>query len=163
MEHSRFARESPAVKTLVSMLRTISGLREAFSQVSVMYLFILRQLLSHVRLLGTPWTVCGPTRLLCPGDSPGKNTGAGATPSSRGSSWSPPPPPGDLPDPGMGPQSPALAGGFFTTELPGKPMAAGEGFIFSSKEQVPATVVFLLSSSSLQHEMTPGSKQPFLP
>ena len=75
----------------------------------------------------------------------------------------PPPPPGDLPDPGMGPQSPALAGGLFTTELPGKPMAAGEGFIFSSKEQVPATVVFLLSSSSLQQEMTPGSKQPFLP
>ena len=30
-------------------------------------------------------------------------------------------PPGDLPDPGIKPQSPALAGGFFTTELPGKP------------------------------------------
>ena len=34
------------------------------------------------------------------------------------------PPPGDLPDPVMEPESPAspaLAGGFFTTELPGKP------------------------------------------
>ena len=34
------------------------------------------------------------------------------------------PPPGDLPDPGMEPTSlmcPALAGGFFTTEPPGKP------------------------------------------
>ena len=34
------------------------------------------------------------------------------------------PPPGDLPDPGtkpMSPASPALAGGFFTTEPPGKP------------------------------------------
>ena len=32
--------------------------------------------------------------------------------------WSgfPFPPPGDLPDPGMEPSSPALAGGFFTTE-----------------------------------------------
>ena len=33
------------------------------------------------------------------------------------------PPPGDLPDPGIEPESlesPALAGGFFTTTLPGK-------------------------------------------
>ena len=29
--------------------------------------------------------------------------------------------PGDPPDPGMEPASPALAGGFFTTEPPGKP------------------------------------------
>ena len=29
-------------------------------------------------------------------------------------------PPGDLPDPGMEPRSPALAGGFFTTEPPKK-------------------------------------------
>ena len=35
------------------------------------------------------------------------------------------PPPGDLPDPGIKPvslASPALAGGFFTTEPPGKPL-----------------------------------------
>jgi len=34
------------------------------------------------------------------------------------------PPPGDLPNPGIKPESlvpPALAGGFFTTESPGKP------------------------------------------
>ena len=30
------------------------------------------------------------------------------------------PPPGDLPEPGIEPTSPALAGGFFTAELPGK-------------------------------------------
>ena len=30
--------------------------------------------------------------------------------------------PGDLPDPGIKPASPALAGGFFTTEPPGKPI-----------------------------------------
>ena len=37
--------------------------------------------------------------------------------------WSglPFPPPGDLPDPGIEPMSPALAGGFFTSEPPGKP------------------------------------------
>ena len=51
-----------------------------------------------------PWTVAA--RLLCPWDSPGKNTGEGAFP-----------PPGDRPDPGIKPAStgsPALAGGFFT-------------------------------------------------
>ena len=31
------------------------------------------------------------------------------------------PSPGDLPDPGMKPAFPALAGGFFTAEPPGKP------------------------------------------
>ena len=31
------------------------------------------------------------------------------------------PSPGDLPDPGIEPVSPVLTGGFFTTELPGKP------------------------------------------
>ena len=40
--------------------------------------------------------------------------------------WSglPFPPPGDLPDPGTEPKSPGLAGGFFTTEPPGKPKVA---------------------------------------
>ena len=43
---------------------------------------------------------------------------------SRQEYWSelPFPPPGDLPDPGIQPESPALAGGFFTTEPPGKPI-----------------------------------------
>ena len=36
------------------------------------------------------------------------------------SGW-PFPSPGALPDPGIKPASPALAGGFFTTEPPGKP------------------------------------------
>ena len=47
-----------------------------------------------------------------PQDAPGRNTGL------------PYPPPRDLPDPGIEPGSlisPALAGGFFTTEPPGKP------------------------------------------
>ena len=42
---------------------------------------------------------------------------------SRQECWSglPFPFPGDLPDPGIKVKSPALAGGFFTTESPGKP------------------------------------------
>ena len=38
--------------------------------------------------------------------------------------WSgvPFPPPGDLPNPGIEPTSSALAGGFFTTKPPGKPL-----------------------------------------
>ena len=43
---------------------------------------------------------------------------------SRQEYWSglPFPPPGDLPDPGIKPTSPALAGGFFTTAPCGKPL-----------------------------------------
>ena len=44
----------------------------------------------------------------------------------RQESWSglPFPSPGNLPEPQIEPRSPALAGGFFTTELPGKPSLA---------------------------------------
>ena len=59
----------------------------------------------------TLWTV--PARLLCPWDSPGKNTGVGCHPPLR-----------DLPHPGNKSTSllsPALAGGFFTTSTTGKP------------------------------------------
>ena len=50
------------------------------------------------------------SRLLCPWDSPGKNTGVGCHFLLTG----------DLSDPGMEPAVPALTGGFFTTEPPGK-------------------------------------------
>ena len=58
-----------------------------------------------------------PTRLLCPWDSPG---------TGESGHWSglPCPPLGDLPDPGIEPvslTSPALAGGFFTRSVCGKP------------------------------------------
>ena len=48
---------------------------------------------------------------------------------SRQEDWSglPFPPPGDLLDPGIEPVSPALAGSFFTTELPGKQIDRGGG------------------------------------
>ena len=51
-----------------------------------------------------------PARLLCPWDSPGKNTAVVTIPS-----------PGDLPDPGIKPDSPILAGRVCAPEPPGKP------------------------------------------
>ena len=63
--------------------------------------------ITQLHLTATPWTVA-----TC--DFPGKNTGVGC--------------PGDLPDPGIkptAPESPALAGGFFTTEPPAKPHPSG--------------------------------------
>ena len=69
-------------------------------------------LLTHVRLFVTHRQQ--PTRLFCPWDSPGKNTGVGC----HFLIW------GNLPDPGIKPMStvfPALVGGFFTTEPSGKP------------------------------------------
>ena len=50
-------------------------------------------------------------RLLCPWDSPGKNSGVGCHFLLQG----------DLPDPGIEPASPAMAGGFFVAEPSGKP------------------------------------------
>ena len=49
---------------------------------------------------------------------------------SRQEYWSglPFPVPGDLPNPGMESASPALAGGFFTTEPPGKPTLGYSGY-----------------------------------
>ena len=61
-------------------------------------------LLSHVQLFVTPWTVAHQAPLSM-GFS-GKNSGVGGVPF---------PSPGDLPDPGIEPGSPALAGMFFAT------------------------------------------------
>ena len=64
--------------------------------------------LSHIQLFATPWTVTCQAPL--------------SMEFSRQESWSglPFPSPGYLPDPGIKPASSALAGGFFTTEPPGK-------------------------------------------
>ena len=50
-------------------------------------------------------------RLLCPWDSPGKNTGVGCHAVLQG----------DLPNPGIEPSAPALQADSLPTELPGKP------------------------------------------
>ena len=67
--------------------------------------------LSCIRLFATPWTVAHQAPL------------HGVLP-ARILEWVAISSPGDLPNPGikpMSPVTPALADGFFTTELPGKP------------------------------------------
>ena len=68
------------------------------------------QSLSRVRLFASPWTVVRQAPL--------------SMGSSRQEHWSGLPftSPGDLPDPGTEPASPASAGGLLTTEPPGKPL-----------------------------------------
>ena len=65
--------------------------------------------LSHIRLFVTPWTVARQAPL-CIGFS-------------RQEYWRGLPfaSPGNLPDPGIKPESPSLAGGVLTAESPGKP------------------------------------------
>ena len=69
---------------------------------------------------GTPWTVAhqGPLSMGFP----------------RQEHWSGLlfPSPGDLPDPGIEPASPALAGGFFTAQAPGKPFPMNTYCLFWS-------------------------------
>ena len=60
---------------------------------------------SHVQLFVTPWTVaCG---LLCPWESPGKNTGVGCHDNLQGTFLTQ--------GSNLSLESPALEGGFFTT------------------------------------------------
>ena len=71
--------------------------------------FLNAQLLSHVQLFVTPWTAAHQAPL--------------SMEFSRQEYWSglPFPSPGDFPDLEIELKSPALAGGFFTAETPGKP------------------------------------------
>ena len=66
-------------------------------------------MLSHVQLFAMLWTVALGAPL---------SMGFSRQKYWSGLSFSPP---GDLPNSGIEPGSPALAGGFFTTEPPGKP------------------------------------------
>ena len=64
---------------------------------------------SRVQLFGTPWTVAYQ-----------------ASPSMGYWNGLPFPSPGDLPDPGIEPRSPALEADALTSEPPGKPMEVSE-------------------------------------
>ena len=68
---------------------------------------------------------CSSISLLCPRDFPGKKTGVGCHLLPRGSSRPR--------DSTWFPVSPTLAGGFFTTEPPGKPMVLGTGWYFGER------------------------------
>ena len=65
--------------------------------------------LSHVQHFATPWTVAHQAPLSMGFFRPEYQSGLPFSP------------PGDLPYPGIKPLSPALAGGFITSEPPGKP------------------------------------------
>ena len=68
----------------------------------------VKVLVTQLCLLETPWTVAHQVPL--PWNSPGKNDGVGSQPF---------PFPGDLPDPGIEPGSPALQAGPLPSEPPG--------------------------------------------
>ena len=77
--------------------------------------------LSYVQLFVTPWTVAPP------GSSIHGISQAGIL------EWLPFPSPGALPDPGIEPASPALAGGFFTTEPHEKSSPLSETYFLPNK------------------------------
>ena len=99
-------------------LYTFQVLTSHLCLVATMPLCSVAQSLSHVWLFATPWIVAFQAPL--------------SMKFSRQKYWSGLPfsPPEDLPDPGIEPTSlasPALAGRFFTTVPPGKPVAAVMG------------------------------------
>ena len=76
-----------------------------------MFVCMYARSLSPIQLFAIPWTVSCQALL--------------SMEFSRQEYWSelPIPPPRDLPEPWMEPKSPALAGRFFTTKSPGKPLS----------------------------------------
>ena len=85
------------------------------TRASISHRLLLLFSLSVVANSVTPWTVTCPAPL-----SMGLSR-------QEYRSGLPFPPPGDLPDPGIEATSPALAGRFFTTEPPGKPVSPWVG------------------------------------
>ena len=81
-------------------------------------------LFSH-SVVSDPFLSHGLNRLLCPWDSPGKNTGLGSHFLLQG----------QLPEPGIEPMSPALVGRFFTTQPPESPIIPKQLFrvVFHSR------------------------------
>ena len=82
-----------------------------------------------IRLFAAPWTVARQAPL-----------SMAFSRQEYRSQW-PFPPPGDLPDLGFEPVSPALAGGFLTTEPPGKPRLESEARFFSRHSELGISVL----------------------
>ena len=110
------------------------------------------KLLSHVRLFATPWTVAYQA-----------STSVGF---SRQEYWSglPFPSPGDLPDPGIEPRSPALEADTLTSEPPGKPSSqitlaqygsprdSNTLLMISAGTSIPSTEYFWLKTNKPANE-----------
>ena len=87
-------------------------------------------MVSFVQLFATPWTV---------------GSSVYGISQAEYCSGLPFPPPGDLPNPGIEPTSPALAGAFFTTEPPGKPHKESNQILRTFKRNIPSPI------SPMQH------------
>ena len=92
-------------------------------------------------------TLCDPTRLICPWNSPGKHTGVGSHFPS----------PGDLPNPGIKFRSPALQVDSLPSESPGKPNYAAAAA--KSLQSCP-TLCFLYSYIYNHQKSIPLSLEP---
>ena len=101
------------------------------------------QSLSHVRLLATPWTIAHQALL---SSTISRSWLKFTVIQSVMLYWTRLPfaSPGDPPNPGIKLKPPALAGGFFTTEPPGKPIPCHTG--------VPTTIWWVLSCSCYQSD-----------
>ena len=77
--------------------------------------FLQKELCMHAKSLQSCQTLCDPTDFNLPGSS------VHGILQARILEWSPRPPPGDLPDPGIEPGSPAFQADTLTSEPPGKP------------------------------------------
>ena len=111
------------------ILRAVLSLRTFCDEKSVLYVCCpVRCYCLVAQLCPTLLQLQGlqPAWLLCPWDFPDKNTGVGL----------PFPSPGDLPDPRIEPTSPALVGGFFTAELPGKPSPVCQPLLICAVENL---------------------------
>ena len=87
-----------------------------------------------VQLLSFVWLFCGPMDFSLPGSF------VHGVSSARVLEWVATSSPGDLPNPGIEPAFPALAGGFFIAEPPGKPLVLSI-----------VTQIFLSQDSLLPH------------
>ena len=92
-------------------------------------------------LLSCVWLFCGPMVCSLPGSSVHEISQA------RVLEWFPFPSPGALPDPGIKPTSPALAGGFFTPEPHGKPFILFNASIIFNCVCVCIYHIFFIRSS----------------
>ena len=103
-------------------------------------------LLSHIWLFETLWTVA--QRLLCPWNSPNKNTGVGCHFLLQG----------DLPDQGIKPRSPALQEDSLLSEPPGSSFSHTPSLSSPSHPFISLPPFFLFRSACIYYDSAPLSR-----